>query len=110
MWSCVPGQRFCRIHCIAHGTIVVPHRVKEGMLEAHRMRVARGEGNRARRVAYVKHYIGKLDEMDGIVKEHQRLFFCTCKMIRPPFVHVWDGRTHGPHGHRWRATCPASRT
>ncbi|KAM5541667.1 hypothetical protein V8D89_004648 [Ganoderma adspersum] len=76
MWLCVSGQRLCKIHCVAHRTIVVPHRVKEGMLEAQRMRVARGEGDRARRVADVKHYIGKLDEMEGIVKEHQRLFFC----------------------------------
>ena len=79
MWSCVSGQRFCRIHCVAHRTVVIPHRVQEGLLEAQRMRVARGEGDKARRVVDVKHYIGKLDEMEGIVKEHQRLFFCRCK-------------------------------
>ena len=45
------------------------------------MRVECGEGDMARQVADVKHYIGKLDEMEGIVKEHQRLFFCRCKSV-----------------------------
>ena len=62
--------------------------VKEGMLEAQRMRVVCAEGDRARRVADVKHYIGKLDEVEGIVKEHQRLFFCRCKVIRLSSVYV----------------------
>ncbi|PIL23065.1 hypothetical protein GSI_14372 [Ganoderma sinense ZZ0214-1] len=50
--------------------------VKEGVLEAQRMRVVRGKGDRACRVGDVKSYIGKLDEMEGIVKEHRRLFSC----------------------------------
>ena len=111
MWFCIPGQRFCRIHCIAHGTIVVPHRVKEGMLEAQRMRVARAEGDRARRIADVKYYIEKLDEMEDIVKEHQRLFFCRCEDVHHFFlISVWDSRTHVPHVQHLRATWPSLRT
>ena len=80
-WSCVSGQRFCRIHCVAHGTVVLPHKVKEGLLEAQRIRVARGEGDNACRVEDVKSYVNKLDEMVGIVEEHQRLFSCRCEFM-----------------------------
>ena len=80
-WSCVSGQRFCRIHCVAHGMAVLPHKVKEGMLEAQRMWVARGEGDQACRITDVKSYVDKLDEMVAIVEEHQRLFSCRCEFV-----------------------------
>ena len=75
-WRRVSGQRFCRIHCVAHGMDVFPHKMKEGALEELRMRVARGEGDKARRVADAKSYVEMLDEMRGIIEEHQRLFSC----------------------------------
>ncbi len=60
---------------------MIPHKVKEGVLEAQRMRVARGEGDPARRVGDIKRYVDKLDEMTAIIEEHQRLFFCRCECI-----------------------------
>ncbi|PIL23061.1 hypothetical protein GSI_14368 [Ganoderma sinense ZZ0214-1] len=97
-WTCRSGQRFCVIHCVAHGTVVVSHKVKEGMLEAHRMRLVRrareakrasgtgstgeaeaegaaGDRDKVQRMD-VKVYIDQLEEMIGVVEEHQRLFSC----------------------------------
>ena len=78
-WSCMSDQKFCLIHYMAHGTVVLPHKVKEGVLEAQRMRVARREGDTACRIADVKFYVEMLDEMREIVEEHQRLFSCRCE-------------------------------
>ncbi|KAI1784180.1 hypothetical protein LXA43DRAFT_245218 [Ganoderma leucocontextum] len=75
-WTSVSGQRFCRIHCVAHGAVVISHKVKEGMLEAQRMKIVRGEGEKARRVEYVKTYLAQLEDMVGVVEDHQRLFSC----------------------------------
>ena len=78
-WSCMSDQKFCLIHYMAHGTVVLPHKVKEGVLEAQRMRVARREGGTACRIADVKFYVEMLDKMREIVEEHQRLFSCRCE-------------------------------
>ena len=73
------------------------------MLEAQLMRVARGEGDKEHRVADVKRYIGKLCEMEGIVEEHQRLFFCRCENVHR-FFSAWGSRTHVPHGQCLKVT------
>nr|VWP01302.1 DNA polymerase gamma (EC (Mitochondrial DNA polymerase catalytic subunit) [Ganoderma boninense] len=89
-WTCRSGRRFCMIHCVSHGAAVVPYKVTDGILEAERMRLARGEAEggraststgdpgdvKARRIEGVKDYVETLEVAIAIVEEHQRLFSC----------------------------------
>ena len=79
------------IHCVSHAGAVVPYKVTDGILEAERMRLARGvaEGAgapstgdpgdvKARRIEGVKDYVEALEVAIAVVEEHQRLFSCRC--------------------------------
>lgn len=74
------GSAFLRVHCTAHGIVVLSHKAKVGLLQEQQRKVVVWElGNKARQIRDIKCYVDRLEEMIAIIEEHQRVFSCSCE-------------------------------